>query len=514
MNGADLLLGPALHQKLGNTPALINDNGIVTYQQLSDKAARTGSVFSNLGLGKGDRVLLIIADCPQFYYAYLGAMKIGAVPIALNLRLSQHELCHIIQDCTPKLIIIDADYGDLVSSAINNMSHPPTIIISAHHDHPTLTWAVFDDLLSSHLSAIHSADMNGNDTALWMYTSGTTGKPKAVVHRLSSLIGVEVYLQQVYGLKPGQRIYCTSKLFFAFALGHCLLAALRIGATIIINASWPSVETVSSIVETYKPQVMLSVPTMFRNLLTGNMAQGDAFKSINTFIAAGENLPLSLNDNWHKATGNSICEGIGATETLMMFMGASPDDELVGATGKPLPGIQISLRDERGNIITVANQPGEAWVKSKHLATQYWQQPEQTAEKFTGRWYHTGDVFICDDQGRYFHRGRADDMLKISGQWVSPVEIEECVLQHDHIEQAGVVGIKNADHLIRLALCLVTTKSCTDFSRLENELTEMMKAKLAIYKCPRRFLYLPDFPKTATGKLQRYKLRECVINEA
>jgi len=513
MNGADLLLGPALHQKLGNTPALINDDGIVTYQQLSDITARAGSVFAKLGLGKSDHVLLIIADCPQFYYAYLGAMKIGAVPVALNLRLSQHELSHIIQDCAPKLIIIDADYGDLVSSAIKNIPCPPTII-SVSHDNTNQTWPVFSDLLASHTSTIQSTEMDGNDTALWMYTSGTTGKPKAVVHILSSLIGVEVYLQQVYGLKAGQRIYCTSKLFFAFALGHCLLAALRIGATVILNATWPSVETVSDIVETYKPQVMLSVPTMFRNLLTGNMAESNAFKSISTYIAAGENLPVSLNDHWEKATGKPIYEGIGATETLMMFVGTTPDDEHVRATGKPFPGIQINLHDELGNIITNAGEPGEAWVKSKHLATQYWQQPEQTAEKFTNHWYHTGDVFISDDQGRYFHQGRADDMLKISGQWVSPQEIEDCAMQHDHVEQAGVVGIKNSDNLNRLALCLVTKNSCSDFSRLELELSEMMKARLAIYKCPRRFLYFSDFPKTATGKLQRFKLREHIIQKA
>jgi benzoate-CoA ligase len=504
LNGADALLAAALDRGLADWPAILAGDREISFAELAAAACRCGGVFRACGVKAQDRVLLLVDDSPEFFFAYLGAMKIGAVPVALNLRSSAAELGFVIEDSGCKVIVVGPEFAPLLEQAASERTAMPMVVSSEDQsdDQPALA-----DLMKDQSEELDSVLRDPRDMALWMYTSGTTGTPKAAVHRLRSLRSADRYLGAVYGVKPGDRLFCTSKLFFAFSLGHILLAGLRLGATAVLNRGWPSAEAVAAVIERHRPDVMFSVPTLYRNLLEDELAGSEAFRSVRHYISAGERLPESLFHQWLAATGLPILEGIGATEALMMFLSNRPDDYAPGATGKPLPGVDVRLAGEAGDAITDADAPGVLWVRSDCLAAGYWNQGERTAAAFQAGWYRTGDVFLRDRDGRFHHQGRADDMLKISGQWVGPAEIEELVLKNPKVSEAAVVGVDDAGGLTRLALCLVPADPAADREGLERELTEALTAGLSLYKCPRRFVYLEHFPQTATGKTQRFKLR-------
>jgi len=509
MNAADELLGPALKNGQADEAAVIAGDRKVTYAELQAAAARCGGAFAELGVGTQDRVLLLADDGPEFYYVYLGAMKIGAVPVAINLRASAQELAFMVADSGCKLLVADSQFLETVERAKGMSNSFPPVVVTDRADG-------IDDILSLMVGRderMHSVQLDPEDTALWMYTSGTTGEPKAAVHRLASLAHVPKYLKDVYGVRPGDRLFCSSNLFFAFSLGHMLLAGLKLGATMVVHAGWPNAEDIADTIETHKPDVVFSVPTFYRALVSGGFAGSPAFRNVRHFISAGERLPEPLCRQWQTVTGQPLLEGIGATEALVMFIGNAPKKFAPGATGKPYPGIEVKLTDEDGAPIKDAGVPGILWVKAPTLADGYWNQPDKTTEAFKDGWYRTGDMFVLDDKGWFHHQGRGDDMLKISGQWVSPVQIEERVLDNPKIMEAAVVGVTDTSGFVRLALCMILADPGADREALEEEICADLTGNLSIYKCPRRFVYLDDFPRTPTGKVQRFKLRQIAADE-
>lgn len=498
MNAADTLLGPGLDEAAGQGLAIICNDTSLTYRQLNAAACRAGNAMAALGVKATQRVLIMADDRPEFFIAYLGAMKIGAVPVALNLRFSMDNLAYIMADSDCQLILADGQYIDTCKQARGEQDGPPLEALDGD----------FKDLMDQHPDTLGSCQLTPTDMAFWMYTSGTTGKPKAVVHCQKSIIDVERYLGPVFGVGPGVRIFCTSKLFFAFSMGHTLMAGLRLGATIVLHTGWPSPGSIADVIERHRPSVVFSVPTLYRALLEDGQTAKAGFESVNHFISAGEHLPRTLFDKWLAVTGKPILQGIGASETLIMFIGNSPGDYMAGATGKPFAGTQVKLVSENGQTIEDAGIPGVLWVRSQSIASQYWNRQNRTETAFRDDWYVTSDVFFVDDDGFYHYQGRDDDMLKISGQWVSPAEIEHHVLNSPQVSEACVIGVEDTSGLIRLAVCLVPQGPKTDHQVLEKELMTRLKENLSIYKCPRRFIFLDDMPRTATGKVQRFVLRQ------
>jgi benzoate-CoA ligase len=299
-------------------------------------------------------------------------------------------------------------------------------------------------------------------------------------------------------------------LFFAYALGHILLAAMRLGATVVLHSGWPAAEDIAQIIAHRNPKLVFTVPTLYRNLLREGFANQPGFAAVENYISAGEHLPETLFDQWADATGRPLLDCIGATENLVLFIGNRPDDYLSGASGVPMPHTQVRLTTDDGVAVEEPDAPGILWVRTDTIAAGYWGQDDLTKAAFKDGWYCTNDVFIRDADGRYYYQGRSDDMLKISGQWVSPAEIEVYVNRNPHVAEGVVVGVENKDGLIRLALCLVPTNADIDRAAFEAELTQDLTSKLSIYKCPRRFVYVDQLPLTATGKVQRFKVREIV----
>ena len=509
INMADAVLGPALARYQENDPAILAEGETVTYGQLAERVNRAGNVFQGAGIAKGDRVLLLVTDRPVFFYVYLGLLKIGAIPVALNLRLSAGDIAYTMDDAQCTAFVLEAQFAGLYENALElAAASPPTFSV----DQLLEGYSHVPALMEEASAELASVPASPDDPGFWMYSSGTTGKPKGVVHCHRTALSAEYMLGELMGAGPGDRVYASSKLFFAYSLAHVFMATLRLGAAAILYPDWPDAVAVGRIVDTFRPTILLSVPTFYRNMLRDGVAASDGFKKVRYYLSAGEKLPRALFDSWEEATGRPVLEGIGATEPCFLFLANRPDNMNPGTCGVPTPGTDERILPQDSDLNsgkeTALGEAGVLWVKMGCVAQGYWNMEARTRSAFQEGWYCTNDMFSVDADGFYEYQGRADDMLKISGQWVSPAEIEEYVLVHPKVEEAAVVGIENEDGLVRLVLFLVAPEVRVDRDAFEKELQDDLVSKLSIYKCPRRFYYVDEMPLTATGKLQRFALRD------
>jgi len=414
LNAAETLLRPALDADLGDHPAILFNDQVVTYTELDADACRFGNACLELGIRAQDRVLMVLHDRPYFFSVCLGAMKIGAVPIAFTLRASAHDLEFAIVDSGCRMLLIDHEYVPLYEQVVAGIDDPPRVIVC---DADVSGYANLKAIMEGQSGDLEPQPTAPDAMAYWVYTSGTTGTPKGAVHVQSGVAAGKRFLADVLGLGAGDRIFCSSKLFFAFSIGHCLFGALPLGMTTILFDGWPNAEAVTGVVERYRPDALFSVPTLFRGLLAEGFAGGAAFKSVRYFVAAGEKLSEVVFDRWRETTGKPITEGIGATENAFLFLANRPGDEIAGSCGWPIPGTDVRLVADNGEPVSEADAPGVLWVRSPSVAARYWHQEDKTRAAFEDGWYRTGDVFTRDADGRFRHQGRADDMLKVSGQW-------------------------------------------------------------------------------------------------
>lgn len=510
MNAAKEIIATPLHAGLREATAILADEGTVTYGELTATVNRFGNALRASGVGRQDRVVLVMDDSVEMVAGYLGTMKIGAVAVAISVRSTAPEVLHVIQDSQCKALIIDREFVDLYQDIAGKIDFPLTVIVRAGESGAQTS---VSDFLNGHDDELAPEPMAPRDMACWIYTSGTTGAPKGAVHCQKDVKLADLHLRESFGVKPGDRIFNTSKLFFAYALGHSLLGGLRAGAAIILNRGWPNSETIAEAVDKYRPDLLFSVPTMYRNMLRDGVAGRESFSKIRHCVSAGERLPEQLFEQWLEVTGVAILEGIGASEAMHLFIANTASDYRSGSTGKPLPWAELKLLDEEGLEITQPNQPGLLSVSMDSLLDRYWNQPEKTEAAFDGKWYRTGDMFTFDADGWWYHHGRGDEMLKISGQWVSPNEIEETALQMPELADAAVVGVPNAEGLVRTHMFVVTKGRAKPGQELEEDIGVWLRARLSIYKCPRAIRFVDEIPRTPTGKIQRFKLVERIKGE-
>lgn len=504
VNASDEIVGPALAAGRGGDIAILFGDQQITYAELDAEASRFSNALSPF-LDKGDRVLLLLKDSPDFVAAFLGIMRAGAVAVPVSTRLTAEDLAFVLMDSGAKGLILDDDFLTQYRSAIAINSRPPAFVVLRGGE--TEGVQTLEDMLDRASSDRPPVTTVAGDPAFWLYSSGTTGRPKGAIHVHGNIATGEPFLE-IFGFGPGQRIFSSSKLFFAYALGHILLGGLHSGSTIILFDGWPDGEAIVRVVERYQPTIMASVPAFYRSLLRDNLAERPCFKAVNRYISAGEALPESLYTRWREATGVPIVEGIGATETIWLMVGGRPNAHKPGATGKPYPYCEAKLLDLDDKPVTAIDEPGTLWVRMNSLCRGYWQQPQKTAAAFRDGWYRTGDVFVIDQDGWWHHQGRADDLLKISGQWVSPTEIEECAVTVPGVAEAIVVGAKDNDGLVRLTMFLVAPEDNPD--ELYQRVQDKLLGTLSKYKCPRRIVFMEAIPRTATGKARRFQLRNWI----
>jgi benzoate-CoA ligase len=486
---------------LGDTPAILAEDRKLTFSELASAINRVGNALRDAGVHPGDRILFLMRDTPELVAGWLGAVKIGAVAVALNTRSSARDIAYMIAHSECTAFLLEAEFEEVFTAAIQQGERTPPVVVR----NLTAFTVEQPDELATH-------PVRPDDPAFWFYTSGTTGTPKSAVHCHRVATIAELHLKHNMGLTPGDRVFSSSKLFFAFGLSHCLMGALKCGATIILHPGWPDAEAVGAVVCRHRPSIFLTVPTMYRNLLRAGQASREEFRAIRHFISGGEALPTSLFDDWIEATGTPILEGIGASETTHLIVVNTPTAYKKGSVGKVVPWAQARLLTEDGSEAALG-ESGVLYVRMASVAAGYWKEAEKTAQAFQNGWYRTGDVFTVDNDGWWCHQGRADDMLKISGQWVSPREIEECALAVPGIVEAAAVGVQNEDGLVRLWLTVVTAESVRDLKALETKLRHKFEQTLSVYKRPRRIHFVDQMPRTVTGKLQRFKVRKMMSED-
>jgi benzoate-CoA ligase family protein len=506
MNAADEIIGRPLRQGLADSVAILCGERSISFAELNAEVNRCGHALRAQGVQRGDRVLFLMDDSPELVGAYLGTMRIGAVAVALNVRLAARDLSYIIEHSECRVICVDAHFLDLYQSAAAALQDLPVVVqVGGEAREPQVGYA---SITTSQPTQLESVMVDPDEVGFWLYSSGTTGKPKAVMHPHRTVLVADCLERECLGVGPGDRVFTTSKIFFGFALGHSLMGGIQCGATIILSPAWPEPKLIIDTVERHQPTVLFSTPVMYRNLLREGAPMRPAFRAIRHFVAAGEKLPESLYDDWLELCGKPILDGVGASETVFLFLLNQPEDSQGGSSGNPVSWARVRLVDDNGNDITEPNHPGQIAIQTSCQFVGYWKQPDLSARALRDGWYFPGDMFEFDADGRWCHLGRADDMLKVSGQWVSPAEIEACALTVPDVMDAAVVGFPNEDGLTRIALFVMPRHQEADKAALEQALLATFKSTLSIYKCPRTIRFVDDLPRTATGKTQRYRLRE------
>jgi benzoate-CoA ligase family protein len=503
MNAVDAILTASI-ENYGNSIALIHGDDALTYLELFDMVNRFGNGLRSHNVDRENRVLLMLKDTPDLVAAYLGTMKIGAVAVALNARCAPGELLFAINDSRCKFLIIDEEYLPIYRGISGQLLNPPHIIVAGSPASGFPTLGIFTATQSPVLS---SAPMSPDDMAFWVYTSGATGPPKAAVHLQHDVLLSDQYLRESFLVGPGDRLFCTSKLFFAYALCTCLFGALRCGATSVLLDSPSEPAAVLGVIERHRPRIVFSIPTLYRDMLAEDAGTSEGLRAVEHYVSSGERLPLSLAQAWTGRTGRPVFEAIGTSETLCMMFANTPAAHRPGSSGKLAPGTKAKLMDEDGHLIETPDTPGELWVRSPAVCDRYWNQQERSRLAFRGFWFCTGDLFSRDEDGFWYHRGRTDDMLKIAGHWVSPHEIEDVAAALPGVCEATAVVARHDEGLAQLSLFIVPAADVADRAVLGRQLREHLAATLGPNKCPREIRFVGKVPRTASGKVQRYRLR-------
>lgn len=486
-------------QGRGDQIALKTEHADISYDELLANVNRFGNALKDLGLKKGDRVLMVVVDEPQFFYTFWGAIKAGLVPIPVNTMLKAHEYKYLIDDSDCTAVIYSAPPSEQVLGGLSEASANPSAISTG------------DDGLSGR--ARTSADQlapeaaTATDECFWLYSSGSTGNPKGVIHaHRDMVITSERYGQVIAGIQQSDTVYCASKLFFSYGFGGGMTFPLWAGATIILISEKTTPELTFSVIERFRPDVFFGVPTLYGQQLHAADRNQPDMSSIRIALSAGEALPAHVFEKVRENFGFTILDGIGSTEVLHVFICNRIDDVRPGTTGKPVAGYEVKILDDAGQEI----EPGDIgilWVKGESNASQYWNNPEKTTQTMVGEWLNTGDMYYVDDDGYYVNAGRNDDMLKVGGMWCSPIEIEAHLLRHPGVREVAVVGRRDDDNMIKPEAFIVPKEANVDEGKLTMDLTQFSKEGLAGYKYPRWFSFIDEIPKTTSGKIQRYKLR-------
>jgi len=479
----------------GAKAAIRTAHETVSYAELADRVNRAGNALLSLGLKPRDRLLMVVKDCPAFFYLFWGAIKAGIVPVPPNTLLRAPDYAYMFEDSGCKLVVYSSEYAGEIEPALKQVPLK------------ALTVDAFLAEMAKASPALEVRLAAPDDDCFWLYSSGSTGRPKGAVHAQRDMVVTsELYGVRVLGVTENDINYSAAKLFFAYGLGNGMTFPLWTGGTAILDDRRPTPDITFENIEKFKPTLYYGVPTLYAAQLASLDARPRDLSSLRACVSAGEALPADMFRRWQEKTGTVILDGIGSTEALHIFIGNQLDDYRPGTSGKPVPGYEVRVLDENGKPVP-RGESGRLWIRADSAAKYYWNKPEKTAETMVGGWLNTGDTYREDPDGYLIYDGRSDDMLKVGGIWCSPVEIENCLVGHPAVLEAAVVGHADADALIKPKAIVVLKQAGDGGAALTDELMALCKKTLAPYKYPRWVEYVPELPKTATGKIQRFKLR-------
>ena len=474
----------------------------LSYGDLNKQAHRFAHALQAQGFEPEQRVLLCMLDTLAWPVAFLGCILAGVVPIAVNTLLTTQDFDYMLRDSRAKGLLVSDALLPSFKSLIGQIPTLKKVIVAGTGDHaPHLN---FSTLVAQADAAPMEPQTQSDDACFWLYSSGSTGSPKGTVHLHSHLIQTAVlYGQKILGLKHDDVVYSAAKLFFAYGLGNALTFPMSVGATTILLPARPTPTDVFGLLKRYQPTVFYGVPTLFASLLAAPQRPARAELNLRVCTSAGEALPAEIGKNWSAAYGCEILDGIGSTEMLHIFLSNRPGEVRYGTTGKPVPGYELRIVDEEGRICE-ADELGELQINGPSAALCYWNNREKTKATFAGEWTRSGDKYSRDADGYYTYGGRSDDMLKVGGIYVSPFEVEASLMTHPGVLEAAVIGAPDSDDLIK-PKAFVVLKPGQQLTL--DDLKSHVKSQLAPYKYPRWIEFVNELPKTATGKIQRFKLR-------
>jgi benzoate-CoA ligase len=504
-NAAADLIERNLAAGRGAKPAFIDDRGRYSYAELAERVSRFANVVRRLGIHPEQRILLCLHDTIAFPTAFLGAIKAGAVPVAVNTQLSPAEFAFMLADSRARAVVVSAPVLPIMTEALAILPEPRPETIVADGEAGENALAA---LLTAAPAISETASTHPEEPCFWLYSSGSTGRPKGTVHIHSSLVQTaELYAVPVIGIAESDVSFSAAKLFFAYGLGNGLTFPMAVGATSVLMAERPTPAAVGHILRQHRPTIFYAVPTLYNAMLASNELPRREELALRRCVSAGEPLPQEIGRRWSARIGVDILDGIGSTELLHIFLSNRPGEVRYGTTGRALPGYALKIVDDEGRPVR-PGEIGDLLVNGPTSATLYWNNRERSRTTFMGAWTRTGDKYFEDEDGYYVYCGRSDDMLKVSGMYVSPAEVEAALIAHNDVLEAAVVGAPDADGLIKPKAFVVAKPGKVASDDLAEALELHVRSVLAPFKCPRWITFLDELPKTATGKIQRFKLRE------
>jgi benzoate-CoA ligase family protein len=485
--------------------AYIDPRGRHTYWQLTERALQFSAILQEKGIQPGERVLMCLLDTFDWPSVFLGTLHAGRVAVPVNTLMTEDDYRFMLADSGARMLVVSQALLPKFEKLVAAIPDFHLLVAGGHKELPHQD---LDKLIDSMPVVNQGAPTTCDSIAFWLYTSGSTGRPKAAVHVHADLkLTNDLYAAPILGITEDDICFSVAKLFFAYGLGNAMTFPLSMGAATVLLPDRPTPDGVAELLRTHQVNVFYAVPTFYAAFLASPAVPARDALKLRCCVSAGEALPPDIGRRWRERYGVDILDGLGSTEMLHIFLSNSPGDVKYGTSGKPVPGYDIRLVDDDGKVITAANEMGELQVCGPTSAVMYWDNREQSRATFLGAWTRSGDKYIRDEEGYYVYCGRRDDMLKVGGIYVSPFEVEGALQSHPDVLEAAVVAWPDADELIKPKAFVVLKSENTACDTLALALQEHCKQKLAPYKYPRWIEFRSDLPKTATGKIQRFKLR-------
>ena len=501
-NAATTFVDENIARGRGSKVAIHYQDKTITYQEVFQNVNRTGNALRNLGLEIEHRVLLILPDSPEFAYGFFGAIKIGAVAVPTNPWMFAKDYHYLINDSRARAIIVHESVLPEIEKIWHDTPFLKHIVVVGK---PTGKALSYENLIAQASDQLEAEKTMRDDVCFWGYTSGSTGRPKGAVHLQHDMITItDLFTQPVLGMTENDVCFSASKMFFSYGLGNSLYFPFRFGASTVLWPERPDPEKILQVIEKYKPTFFFSVPTLIARLL--RVEKKYDLSSLRICLSSGEPLPPAIFHHWKERTGVDLLDVVGSTEATHDFLANRPGRAKPGSSGEVTPAFEAKIVDDQGREVPIG-EVGNLLVKGDANAPYYWNKHEQTKRAMQGEWLKTGDTYYRDAEGYYWYCGRSDDMMKVGGLWVSPIEIENILMEHPAVLESGVIGTNDADGLLKPKAFVVLKGEFKPSDELRIELQNHVKSKLAPYKYPRWIEFVDDLPKTVTGKIQRFRLR-------